>query len=138
MSGLVPLIPQNESNFYKFVKEKNFYAVDLLFDHSQEVNLENLYLIFKSYLHNEENVIHRLLIVAKVCAEDIGRQTHTFHNVKINKMKLMSYVDFIDWYENIYENDYEYLKNYKYYGFRFCFFKKSKNWELLLIYPHYP
>jgi hypothetical protein len=50
----------------------------------------------------------------------------------------MTYIDFLLWYETIYENDYEYIKNYNYYGFQIQFYKISYYWQVKKIYPQYP
>jgi hypothetical protein len=50
----------------------------------------------------------------------------------------MSHIDFIEWYSNIYDQDYEYLRHFKYYGFVFQFYTESIFWQCEQIYPIYP
>jgi hypothetical protein len=50
----------------------------------------------------------------------------------------MNFFDFRNWYEEIKNNDYEYIKNRKYYGFRIVFNKKSIFWQEKKIFPIFP
>jgi hypothetical protein len=50
----------------------------------------------------------------------------------------MNFIDFNHWFSEIYDNDYEYMKYFKYYGFRFTFYKESLYWEKKEIFPNYP
>jgi hypothetical protein len=50
----------------------------------------------------------------------------------------MNYLEFVDWYEERYEENWKYIENRKYYGFRFVFFNESgalKKGEIFPIYP---
>lgn len=50
----------------------------------------------------------------------------------------MNFFDFKDWFSNLKDQDFEYIKNLKYYGFRLLFDKKSTHFKEKKIFPKYP
>jgi hypothetical protein len=50
----------------------------------------------------------------------------------------MNFLDFLEWYEIKYEENWEYIKNKNNYGFRLIFFKESTCFKNNIIYPEYP
>jgi hypothetical protein len=50
----------------------------------------------------------------------------------------MTYLEFVDWYEERYEENWKYIENRKYYGFRLVFFEESTNLKTNEIFPIYP
>lgn len=120
-----------------FIKKKKIYSIELLFDHTEKINLENLFLIFFSYIKNKENLLKAIYIIVDN-EPQIEKNLIWLHNIKIEKIEKMSSIDFETWYDHIYAEDYEYIKRNRYYGFRFVFYKESKAWLDGNIYPIYP
>lgn len=50
----------------------------------------------------------------------------------------MKFYEFKDWYKGIKDNDFEYIRNLKYYGFRIIFNEKSTFFKENNIWPDYP
>lgn len=50
----------------------------------------------------------------------------------------MKYFDFKEWFDEIKEKDYEYIKNLKYYGFKLVFYENSVVFEENNQIPKYP
>ena len=138
MQKTKPKIPQNEEVYFIFEKNSYYNSVDLFIKHTEEVRQENLFLIFQSYIKNRENLLTHIYIIALDNHTQEEKNISIFHHIKIEKINKMSLFDFTDWYESIYEQDYEYIRSMKYYGFRFIFSKESIIWKNGTIYPKYP
>ncbi len=133
-------IPQNKKEFFKFIINEKQYYLDIQFNHKTLLNIQNLFLILKFYTAHEEMLIDALYINS---AEVENYQNEVFnlnlfHTVDIKKLKKISYLDFKEWFLKLKENDHEYIKSLKYYGFRIVFNKKSLHWKEQNIYPPYP
>jgi hypothetical protein len=48
-----------------------------------------------------------------------------FHNISINKITKINYIDFCEWFTNITNEDYKYIVDYEFYGFSLFFIKES-------------
>lgn len=98
--------------------EKN---VDITFKFFFKIDYKNLFLLAKFYL-DSKNLPLSFLIIAK--KDDIER-VPVFHNIFLKKIKKISFVDFIDLIDTLLNEDYKYVQNYNYYGFRIYFEKES-------------
>jgi hypothetical protein len=85
------LIPQNNNENLTIIKNKSYKSVDVLIKHSYEINLENLYLVFKSYLQTETALLKYILIIGY---NNEYESIPIFHHVNIRKQKKMKYIDF--------------------------------------------
>lgn len=130
-----PLIPQTDKNFFIFKKNNQFYSCDLYLNHQAPYNIENVYLIFMSYLKCGENLIYSIYTIAKRDEDD---KIPILFYINPSKIENLSFIDFKLWFENQLERDWEYSKHYSYYGFRFIFEKHSINFNTGYIYPKYP
>ena len=71
-------------------------SVILLFNHSEEINIENLFLIFQSYLKTPEALIKGIFIIAENSKEDFyNKKIPVFHNIRIEILNKMTYLDFL-------------------------------------------
>lgn len=132
-------IPLNSNNFFYISKNDNMGSIILLFDHTETINLENLYLIFQIYLNNKELLIRNIHVIAENELNfNCNKKLSIFHHIWEKKIDKMSFIDFQQWYETLYNDDMEYIKSYKYYGFQFVFFKISIGWQNGTVYPVYP
>jgi hypothetical protein len=143
MSTDIPIIPQNNNENFIIYKNVYFNSVDIQFNHITYINIQNLFLFIKSYVDNDELLIDYILIISddNVNKEDyisISQSLSIFHYIKTKKIKKMSFFDFKEWFEDLKENDYEYIKNCKYYGFRIVFNKNSIFYKKNEVYPLYP
>jgi hypothetical protein len=97
MQNEIPKIPQNELKNFIFKIDKNIISVIILLDHSIEINLENLFLIFQSYLNKNEILIKNIYILGENNFEnDNLKKLNIFRNINIKKLKNMSHIDFIE------------------------------------------
>lgn len=134
-----PRIPQNSLKSFKFLKHEKYYSVDVEFDYFSKVSYQNLFLIIKSYIDNDEYLVLKIFMIAseeKITEKKFN--TNIFRSIKPGKLKKMKYFEFKDWFDTIKEEDYEYIKTLKYYGFRFVFSPISIAWSESKIYPIYP
>lgn len=139
MSKDIPKIPQNKSNFFKFIINKDRFFIDIQFEHNQKIDYENLFLILKSYIINEPYFINFIFINSSENIEEVKNfKINLYHNVSVKKIEKIKYIDFKDWFDEFKERDFEYIKNLKFYGFRIVIDKKSPIWENLNFYPLYP
>jgi len=132
-------IPQNNNNNYLFVKNNYMNSIDILLYPNVDTNLENLFLIFKSYL-NIKDKLKAIYVIGENCnyLSEIYKKTNILHNINIKKMEKINLIDFENWYDDLINEDYKYIQNYKYYGFSFVFYNDSINWIENILYPHYP
>jgi len=129
-------IPQNDKKNFEIIKGNWSYSIDIKFEHFFEINILNLYAILKSYLVKEEHAIKQLLIIS-FQNESISNPTK-YHSLSIKKFKKMDFLDFEEYYIQLYEDDYYYISTHKFYGFRIVFFSESIYWKNQEIYPIYP
>jgi len=141
VSNKKPNIPQNKKEFFLLSLDEKFYALDIEFNHTTILNMENLFLIIKFYSNNEHFLAEFILVISKDIEynEDVNNcLVNIYHYVKLEKIKKMSYFDFKEWFYDLKKNDHEYLINKKYYGFRIVFNKNSIFYKEKNIYPSYP
>ena len=136
----IPLIPQNNREFFKFFINKNKYFIDIQFNHKSKINIKNLFLILKFFCINEQLLIEAVYVNSSEIENHSGDvfNLNLFHYIDIKKLKKFTFFEFKEWFDDIKENDHEYVKSLKYYGFRIVFNKNSKSWETGEIYPKYP
>lgn len=90
MTNQSPQIPRNNDNNFIFFKNDYFTSVDLLFEWELEINMENLFLIFKTYITHQELALKHIYIIAT----NASQYSAVFHHVRTTKIKKMSYIDF--------------------------------------------
>jgi hypothetical protein len=91
-------------------------------------------MIFKSYLNDQHFYIEDIYII-------ISKEENfsvIFKKIEFDLIKTYDYEDFLYFFEKIIYSEKEYLKNYKYMGFKIIFNKNCpifKNNEIFPIYP---
>lgn len=132
-------IPQNEKEFFEFIINEEKYYLDIEFNHKTKINYFNLFMILKFYTNNDEFLLDYIYInSSEVDSHNYKTfNINLFHNININKIKKIKFFEFKDLIEELKENDYEYIKSLKYYGFRLIFNKQSILWTEFK-YPNYP
>jgi hypothetical protein len=97
MNTEIPLIPANKNKNFHFNKNNYYWGIDVLFDHTENINLENLFLIFKSYITNKEILLKSIYIIGENSIETVYNKKITiFHHISTNKLQKMSYIDFCE------------------------------------------
>ena len=140
VTKLIPKIPQNNKEYFIFSTNEYFYSINIQFNHKSKINMENLFLIIRFYLDNSELLVEFILVIS----EDIEQiscndnNMSIYHYIKLEKLKKMSFFEFKEWFYELKQNDYEYIVNMKYYGFRVVFNKNSIFYKEKNIYPIYP
>jgi hypothetical protein len=97
VSNKKPNIPQNKKEFFLLSLDEKFYALDIEFNHTTILNMENLFLIIKFYSNNEHFLAEFILVISKDIEynEDVNNcLVNIYHYVKLEKIKKMSYFDF--------------------------------------------
>lgn len=110
----------------------------MIFNPTEEIILKNLFLITKFYTLKQELLVTNIYVIGKNYNGDELSQVPVFHHIKTSKFEKMSFIDFVEWYEELYLNDFEYIKNINYYGLRFCFLPISHFWLSKTLFPIYP
>ena len=133
-------IPTNykKKNFFEILVHDNF--IDVLFEWQNLNNLENFYLLLKSYILSKEILLKNIFIIASndKFLKD-GASPSFFRNLNARKIEKMNFFDFKIFYSEMLESDFEYyLNSYEFYGIRITFFKESSIWESKKFYPIYP
>ena len=102
-------------------------------------------MILKSYLIREELFIEYILVNSseedwtELKNENNSFYTlNVFHYVNIKKLKKMKFFEFKEWFNDLKQNDNEYLVNLRYYGFRIIFNKNSIDFKDKNVFPIYP
>lgn len=135
MSDKKPMIPQNNENFFIFKKDSWNFSINIFFDHSQEINIINLFFIVKLYTNRPEILLSYIYICAESLAED---KVSVFRSISIKKLQKMQYIDFEFFINELLSNDETYLESYKYYGLKLIFHPLSPFWKEGEIYPIFP
>ena len=142
LSEIVPKIPldSNSTKFFKIEPEYKLNSLNIYFDWKEKFELDNIFLILKSYLLSKEILIRGIYITAS--NENYYKNNikpNFFRNINIKKIEKISFLDFSLFYEEMFENDYQlYLNNYNFYGFTIIFMKESEIWNNKKFYPIYP
>ena len=116
------------------------YSLDIQYDHLAPLNYRNLFLILKWYSSRDEYLIKNIYINSS----DINHtreeefNLHIYRKVDIGFLKKIKFFEFKEWYSAIKDNDFEYVRNTKYYGFKIVFDKNSICFSNKDIYPKYP
>ena len=135
----IPLDKKNSKKF-KIEIDKEMYSIYIYLDWKEEIELENLFLILKSYVLSKEILIKNLYVIGS--DENLYKNNikpNFFRSINLNKMERIGFFDFTLFYEEMIENDTQfYLNNYDFYGFAIVIMKESKIWENRNFYPIFP
>lgn len=135
LSSTIPFIKQNEKSNFTIVKGNWPYSVDVLFDHTEFLIIQNLFKILKSYTFKEEYLINFFLIISFDSENEINIKR--LHYIDFYKIKNFSFFEFKEFFTKLYDNDFHYIKTEKYYGFRIVFFKESFFWKNEIVFPSF-
>lgn len=128
-------IPQNDKIFFIIEKSSWNFTINIKIKHMHETNILNLFAIIHSYFIKDTHLINFLL----VCSfNDSGDIISKYHYIKSENIKKMDYFKFENFFFDLYNNDFQYIKSHEFYGFKIVFFKESIYWKNNLIYPVYP
>lgn len=133
-------IPVNELSHFKIqidLEWKN--SINILFHHEEKVNIINLFLILKSFLHETRPKVKHIYIISQQ-TDDASKRFILLKNAGVFYLNKISFGDFINWYNDEYDNYYEYIKESYNLGFRLVFYSDSLNYknELKELKPQYP
>ena len=135
----IPLDKKNSKKF-KIEVDKDMCSIYIYLDWKEEIELENLFLILKSYVLSKEILIKNLYVIGS--DENLYKNNikpNFFRSINLNKMERIGFFDFTLFYEEMIENDTQfYLNNYDFYGFSIVIMKESKIWENRNFYPIFP
>lgn len=101
----IPL--ENKKNiFFDIVVNQDFFSIDILYNSKEKFNLENLFLILKSYTISKEILIKNIYMIGS--NKDFLKneiETKFFRCINLNQFSRNNYIDFLIFYENMYEYD---------------------------------
>jgi len=135
-------IPLDYKNTKKFKIDVNIeqFSIYIYFDWKEEIELENVFLILKSYVLSKEILIKGLYVVGS--NENLTKNNikpNFFRNINLNKIEKINFFDFSLFYDEMIQNDtHFYLNNYDFYGFAIIIMKESEIWENKKFYPIFP
>ena len=127
-------IPLNENSYYIIKKGIWNWTIEIILSDYLNFNIFNLFMIFKSYFNDQHFYIEDIYII-------ISKEENfsiIFKKIEFDLIKTYDYEDFLYFFEKIIYSEKEYLKNYKYMGFKIIFNKNCpifKNNEIFPIYP---
>ena len=134
LSEIYSRIPLNDTSFFVIKKGNWSNSIDIIIKNYFDFNIFNLFMIFKSYIYEEDVYIYSLNIVIS----NADNFFFTHKRLDINLIKKLDFNSFVIYIENLFYDDREYLKLYKYVGFRICMSKYSKIFKKGTLYPIYP
>ena len=124
-------IPLDNKNIKKFIIEvdDNLCSINILYDLNEDFELENLFLIIKSYILSKEILIKDVRIVGT--SLDFSKniiKPNFFRNISITKLEKFNFFDFVLFYEEMIENDKNFYMDtsYTFYGFSIVIMKESE------------
>ena len=135
-------IPLDKKNLKVFTIEIdcNLYSINILFDWKEKIELDNLFLILKSYVLSKEILIKGIYVIGS--SQNLSKNNikpNFFRSINLNKLEKIGFFDFTLLYDEMLESDTQlYLNNYDYYGFTIVLMKESKIWIDKKFYPIYP
>jgi hypothetical protein len=91
-------------------------------------------MILKSYIYEEEIYVESIYMI--ISNDD--EISYTYKKQNLNILKKSDYNTFVDFIENTVFSEKEYIKNYKYIGFRITFNNNSEIIKNNKIYPVFP
>lgn len=130
-------IPQNEKTFFQILKNEWKWSLDLIINHKEEIMFDNLFLIIKSYLENDNLFLISMLTVSHNIIDNKSTGIQYLNHIKVQKIRNLNFIDFFFWYNENFILIEQYLFNYENYAIRFVFSKESPDWGKK-IYPKYP
>ena len=98
-------IPQNDFMFFYIFKNEWDSSVDILFEHRFDTSLINLFLLLKSYLINTNFLIKAVFLISKIVINENDALLSVYYQISLKKFKQMNYLEFVDWYEERYEEN---------------------------------
>jgi hypothetical protein len=96
----------NKKEFFKIIVNKDSFCIDIIYNLKEKIELENLFLILKSYITSKENLIRGLYVIGS--NDDFYKNNikpNFFRNISLNKIEKINYFDFFLFYEEMLEND---------------------------------
>lgn len=137
---MIVRIKQNKNEYFQFLINEKNYTLDIQYNHTTKVFYKNLFLILKWYSIKEEYLIRGIYMNSSdIDLIQTGKfNLNIFRKIEMNFIKKIKFFEFKDWYEEWKNNDFEYIRNTKYYGFRVIFDKNSNYFQNKNIYPTYP
>ena len=142
LSDINKEIPLDYKNTKKFKIDVNIetFSVHIYYDWKEEIELENIFLILKSYVLSKEILIKNLYVIGS--SENLIKNNikpNFFRSINLNKIEKINFFDFSLFYDEMIQNDtHFYLNNYDFYGFVIIIMKESEIWENKKFYPIYP
>jgi hypothetical protein len=68
-------------------------SIGILLEHTETINMKNLFLILKTYTDSEDRMIRNLYVIGRNIS--INKQVSIFHTISASKIKKMTYIDFL-------------------------------------------
>jgi hypothetical protein len=109
-------------------------TIDIIVEDLFDFYIFNLFMILKSYFYDEEIYINSVYMI--ISNDD--QISYTYKKENLNIFKKSDFNSFVSFIENILFNEKEYIKVYKYVGFRLVFDHNSKIIKYNKIYPIFP
>lgn len=83
-------------------------------------------------------MLKNIFIISKQYVNENDTNLGVFFNLKPTRLSRLNFQDFISWYEEKYEENWKYISETPFYGFRLVFFEESLCFKNNKLYPRYP
>ena len=101
----ISLNKKNEKKFLIIVREKIF-CIDLMFDLKENIDIEKMFLIIKTYVNAKENLLKSVYIIGSHKElEKNDAKINFFRNLSLKKIEKINFFEFKILYEEMFEND---------------------------------
>ena len=113
-------IPQNEDIFFSIKKSKEWnFSIEISLDPNKPVNINNFFLIIKSYMMNKKYYAYGICSIIKKNNDEIVSE-----NINLNFIKRLNVFEFEDWIKYRLSVDKKYLDENSFYCFRIMYNKE--------------
>lgn len=129
-------IPQNDNIFFLFLKGKWKNSVDCVIYNHETINYFNLFAIIRHFIDNKKFPLIALLIVSS--ENDERKELLIYKNVNLIVIKKMNFSEFTTWLDDTISELWKYIKNEKFYGFRFLINPTIPVYDISDTLPQYP
>ena len=127
-------IPLNNKNFFIIRKGPWSFTIDILMEDFFNFNIFNLFYIFKCYTYHDKIYLRNVYITISKNNDS----SYTYKKIDVKVLRECNFNFFVRFIEDILSNEKEYVKDYRYIGFRLIFDKNSRIIQDNKIYPIYP
>lgn len=108
-------------NGFKIEKNNWKNSIDIVLPNNTDFNITNLFKILNFYMKNQSLNLSKIYLISKN-NEDIN----IYENINLNLLESLSLHDFFKWFDEIVNENWKYVSNKEFIGFRLIFLNDWK------------